>query len=94
MCHNVNSVYAGCLKCNPREKIIQSPRDLDPQVKNHWDRRLTPAGFDLANGLLSLGAQEWKLEKGRKDLQRLGHVLWWWARCVIFIYDGQHVSRS
>lgn len=36
MCHNVNSLYAGYLKRNPREKIIQSPRDLDPQVKNHW----------------------------------------------------------
>lgn len=68
--------------------------------ENHWYRRIwrhrgfIPAGFDLPNDLLRLGAQEWKLEKRRKDQKRLGHVLWWWARCVIFIHDGQQVSRS
>lgn len=68
--------------------------------ENHWYRRtwrrrgFIPAGFDLPNDLLRLGAQEWQLEKSRKDQKRLGHVLWWWARCVTFIYDGRQVSRS
>lgn len=41
-----------------------------------------------------LGHRDENFEKSGKDLERMDHVLCWWARCDIFIYDGLYVSVS